>query len=174
MENLRQLVLKEHSKAHALVIADIVRQKPELLDELLDLTFANEEPISRRASWPLRLLYEQWPLLLSNKIVFIINQLETIKSTAVLRNMLALLIKVPIPEDKKTYLLDFCALTILNPQSAIAVVAHASDLFIKIAGNEIELLYELQLMLEQNSVRQSGGIQAKIHLLNKHLKKLNR
>ena len=87
MEELKNLILNEHSKAQALVIADIIQQKPELLKELISYTFANEEPLSRRAAWPLRILNDQNPELLKNRIEEIINHLESIKNSAVLRNI---------------------------------------------------------------------------------------
>jgi hypothetical protein len=174
MKTLKNLILNEHSKAQALVIADIVRQKPELLEELISYTFANEEPLSRRAAWPLRILGDQNPELLQDRIDEIIDRLESIKSSAVLRNILALLVRTEIPENRKTYLLNFSSQAILNPESPSAVIAHAADIFTKIAGNEIILIQELLLMLKQIEPNSSGGIKSKIKHVNMVLRKLEK
>lgn len=174
MEELKKLILDEHSKAQALVIADIVRQKPELIADLFSYTFANEEPLSRRAAWPLRILGDQNPELLKDRIEEIINHLESIKSSAVLRNILALLVNSRIPENKKTYLLNFSSQAILNPESPIAVIAHATGIFIKIADGEIILVKELLLMLEQIGTNSGGGIKSKIKHVKIALQKLEK
>ncbi len=174
METLKDLILAEHSKAHAFVIADIVRQKPELLNNLIAYTFANQEPLSRMASWPLRILHLQNPELFQNRIEELINQLENIQSSAVLRNILALLVTAEIPENKKSYLLDFSSQAILNSESTVAVIAHSADLFTKIADGEIILIEELMLMLELVEPRSSGGIIAKMSQVKTILRKLKK
>lgn len=174
MKTLKDLILAEHSKTQAIVIADIVRQKPELIDDLIAYALANKEPLSRRAAWPLRVLNDQNPELLKNRIENIINHLKNIQSSAVLRNILALLVNAKIPENKKTYLLNFSTQAILNPESPIAVVAHASDLFAKIAVGEIILIKELLLMLEQIEPSSSGGIKSKTRQIKTLLKKLEK
>jgi len=166
MQTLKDLILAEHSKAQANVIANIVGQKPELLNDLLIYVLANEEPLSRRAAWPLRILHQQNPELLKSRIEELINQLENIKSSAVLRNLLALLLQAEIPENKKTYLLDFSAQAILNPESPVAVICHATDLFMHVSNKELVLLQELMLMLMTIEPSQRGGVRAKI----KHVK----
>ena len=163
MTTLKDLILAEHSKAQAILIADIVRQKPELLDELIAYTFANKEPLSRRAGWPLRILHEQNPELFTIHIDQIIASLKIIENQSVLRNILALLAKAKIPEKDKSFLLDFTSLTLLDPKSSIAVIAHAADLFVNIADNEHFFIQELLLMLKQLEISNSGGIIAKIH-----------
>lgn len=174
MQTLKDLILAEHSKAQANVIADIVRQKPELLNELLQYILANEEPLSRRASWPLRILHEQHPELLKSRIGELIYQLANIKSSAVLRNILALLAHAEIPENKKTFLLDFSAQTILNPESPVAVICHATDLFIHVSEKECVLLQELMLMLMTIEPNRSGGVQAKIKQVKATTKNLGK
>lgn len=166
MKTLKDLILDEHSKAQAFMIADIVAQKPELLHELLEYSLANKEPLSRRASWPLRILHAQHPELFAKHFDGLINQLDFISSTPVLRNILSLLVHAELPENKKSYLLSFATKTILNPKSPIAVIAHASDLFIRIADGEQALLKELVLMLDQIGMKESGGIRAKIRQVN--------
>jgi len=174
MEELKNLILNEHSKAQALVIADIVRQKPELITDLFSYTFANEEPLSRRAAWPLRILSDQSPELLKDRIDEIIDHLDDIKSNAVLRNILALLVNAKIPEKKKPFLLNFSTQAILNPESPIAVIAHSADLFIQIAADEIILIKELLLMLEQIDPDGRGGIKSKTRQVKTILHKLEK
>lgn len=173
MITLKQLILSEHSKAQAMLIADIVRQKPELLQELISYTFANEEPLSRRAAWPLRILHEQYPELFEFQIDYFIESLKKNKADqAVLRNILAILSKADIAEDNKSFLLDFVISTLLDPSSSTAVIAYATDLFVNIAKNELILLQELLLILSQLENKNSNGIFAKIRQVKRIADKL--
>ena len=172
METVRDLILAEHSKAQALLIADIVRQKPELLPDLVNHTLSNEEPLSRRAAWPLRILHEKNPELFSDWIPLLIDQLESVHSKAVLRNVLALLSKSTLPENKKAFLLNYSSKIILDPSSPIAVIAFAADLFAKIANQEVVLMEELLLMLKQIEPNTRGGIQSKTRSIIEKTRKL--
>lgn len=57
--SLSDIIMAEHSRAQAEMIADIIVQKPILLDELLKIIFADKEPVSRRAAWPLRFIHKK-------------------------------------------------------------------------------------------------------------------
>lgn len=162
MQTLRDLIFAEHSKAQANFIVDIICQKPILLDDLIEFVLADEELLSRRASWPLRLLHKLAPELFSNHITILIEQLENIKSKSIIRNVLAILKDADLPEDKKAYLLNYCSRSILDPNSPIALIAQASDLFAKIADNEYFLMEELLLMLKQVDCNNRGAIISKI------------
>lgn len=174
MQSLKDLILAEHSKAQANLIVQIIEQKPALISELIDCVFANKEPLSRRAAWPLRLLNDKNHQLLEDKIDEIIKQIPNVKSFAVLRNLIAVLTNSEIPENRKTYLLDYSTAIILNPKSPIALVAHASDLFMNLASSEVILINELVLMLETISINSSAGIKAKLRQVKARAKSLNR
>lgn len=113
----------------------------------------------------MRPFFDKNPAFLKGYVHLLINQLDKIQNKAVLRNVLALLVHATIPENKKSFLLDFSANAILNPESPVAVIAHTSSLFAKIAGDELILIKELILMLELAGSQKSGGIQAKINLI---------
>ncbi|MBN1651786.1 MAG: hypothetical protein JW857_10685 [Bacteroidales bacterium] len=174
METLKALILKEHSKAQALFIADIIHQKPELIDDLIAFTFAQSEPLSRRAAWPLRIIQDQYPELLINKIDSLISMLQKKHDFAVQRNVLALLISAKIPIKQQGFLLDYTTNLLLDLNSPIAVIAHASDLYLKLADNEIILINELILMLEELRPIKSGGIKAKLAHIYKHLDRIKK
>lgn len=174
METLKALILKEHSKAQALFIADIIYQKPELIDELIAFTFAQSEPLSRRAAWPLRIIQDQYPELLKDKIDQLIFHLKEKHDFAVQRNVLALLISAKIPIKQQGFLLDYTTKLLLDPNSPVAIIAHASDLYLKLADREIILINELILMLEELRPIKSGGIKAKLSHIYRYLERLEK
>ncbi len=59
MLELRSLILKEYSKSHSVFVADVLKQKPYLIPELLNIIYLEEEPISRRSAWSLRILFDE-------------------------------------------------------------------------------------------------------------------
>ena len=51
MLELRDLILQEYSKNHAVFIGEVLQQKSYLLPNFLQIIYLEEEPISRRAAW---------------------------------------------------------------------------------------------------------------------------
>ena len=73
---LKSLFLDETSRANTDFVLDIIRQKPELLNELLDLIDLKEEPVSRRAIWVLDIFDESYPELVNPIVDRVIENLS--------------------------------------------------------------------------------------------------
>ncbi len=161
MENLNDIIMAEHSRAQADFIADIVISQPTLLNELVEIVFLNEEPISRRASWPLRIVSDRNPEIVTPVIPQIVKELPIIDSMPIRRALLALLVNVDIPEEFHGELLQFTTGILLNKGSEIAHVIYSTDIYYKLSVNEPDLLNELALMLEQLLPYGSPGVKSK-------------
>ncbi len=97
--SLSEIIMAEHSRSQANMIADIIVQEPALLDELIEIIFANKEPLSRRAAWPLRFIHERNQQLVVPYFPIMIKQLPDVQSIAVQRNLLYVLAYSDIPES---------------------------------------------------------------------------
>ena len=166
--NLSEVIMAEHSKAQAAMIADIIIQKPGLLDELMKIIFAEEEPLLRRAAWPLRFIHERNKYIFNNYFPIIITKLPEIKSIAIQRNLLYILAYSHIPEFYYGRLLDFTSKILLNTSSSVASIIYSIDIFYNLSKNEPELLNELKLMIELLIPHATAGIRSKsLRTLNK-------
>ncbi|MFK5856790.1 MAG: hypothetical protein QM503_11710 [Bacteroidota bacterium] len=163
--------MAEHSRAQAVMIADIIIQKPALLDELLKIIFEEEEPVSRRAAWPLRFILERDKRLMDNYIPIIITKLPEIKSVAIQRNLLFILANSNIPNFFFGRLLEFTSKILLDTSSSVASLIYSIDIFFDTSKNEPDLLNELRLMIELLLPNATAGVRSKCR---KTLKKIDR
>ncbi len=174
MDSLSDIVMAEHSRSQADFIADIVISRPQLIKELLDIVLLNHEPISRRASWPLRIISDRDNKLLEPYVHIIIEQLPNIDNVAIRRAFLAVLVNVVIPEEYHGELLQFLSEVLINAGSPVASLIYSADIFYKISMDEPELLNELKLMLELLIPFGTPGVKSKCRKTIKKIEKNNR
>mgnify|MGYP006935342245 CR=1 FL=1 len=166
--------MAEHSRSQADFIADIVIQQPILIEELLNIVLLNKEPISRRASWPLRIISDRDINILGPYVHTIIKQLPKIHNVAISRAFLAILVNVNIPEEYCGELLQYTSEILINPGSPVASLIYSADIFYKLSIGEPELLNELKLMLELLIPFGSAGVKSKCRKTIKKIEKNNR
>ncbi len=171
MSELRALILQEYSKSHAVFIAHILKEKQSFLPEFLEIIYLEEEPISRRAAWSLRTLFDDDKAVLLPYIDDMIMHLEGIKSAAVLRAFLAIISMTKIDEKWHGFLIQYSSEIILNSQSEIAVKAFAMDIFYQISKTQQDLFYELEEMIDYIYPDGSRGIQNKCRNMTKWIEK---
>lgn len=170
--SLSDIIMAEHSRAQAKMIAGIVIQKPELLDELLEIIFAESEPLSRRAAWPLRFIHEKDEKLLPPYIPMIVSRLPNIQTIAVQRNLLYILAYSDVPESCQGELLQYSSEVLINRSSSVASLIYSLDIFYNIAITEPELLNELKLIIELLLPNATAGVRSKSIKTLKKIKRL--
>lgn len=158
---LTEIIMNEHSKVHAEMIADIIIQQPELLDELLEIIIADKEPLSRRAAWPLRFIFKKDEQLLNSYLPVIIKKLPEVKSEAVRRNFLYILAYSNIPQLYHGELLQYFFELLTDTSTSIAATIYSLDGFYNIARYEPDLLNELVLIIHQLIPVASAGVKSK-------------
>ena len=172
MSELRELILKEYSKDHSVFIAEVLEKKTSLIPELLQIIYLEEEPVSRRAAWSLRTLFDASPKTLNPFIDDIISHLGRIKSPPILRALIAIISKTQIDEKWHGFFLQYTADLILDRKTEIAVKAFSMDIFFQIAKTQTELFNELEQMIEHIYPESSKGIQNKCRNLLKWMEKI--
>ncbi|OFY52132.1 MAG: hypothetical protein A2W85_11960 [Bacteroidetes bacterium GWF2_41_31] len=172
-QSLVDLLMEEHSGQRSELIAMLAFENPEICEELVRLTFSDEDPLSRRAAWPLRKLYDHHPEKIIPYIDYFMFQLRDIKSESVLRTILSILSRCTIPEEHQGTMLEFCEAKILNANTSIASVANCIDIYYAIASGEPDLLRELVLMFEILRPTASAGIKSKMGIIHRKINKLS-
>lgn len=158
---LENLILREFSRSHADFIADIIIQKPELAEILVEIVFENKNPLAKRAVWSLQIAQKKNKHLLKNHIKKIISKLSEVRSHSVQRCLLSVLTTATIPEEKKGFLLDYTTEILTNKNSTVAALIYSIDIYYNIAKKEPELLNELAIMLEFLQPDATPGIASK-------------
>ncbi len=173
MNGLSELIMAEHSRSQADFIADVVLKHPNLISELINIVIADEEPISRRAAWPLRIVSDRNHEIIYPFTPLIIDKLQRIETVSIQRAFLAILINSTIPEDYHGELLQFTSEILLNAGSPVASIIYSADIFYKLSIKEPELLNELKLMLEYQLPFGSAGVKSKCRKIIKKIEKSN-
>ena len=165
---LRDLLEAENSRANTDFALGIILQKPELLDELVELIFLKQEPISRRAIWVLDIYDENHPDLIKPYIGKIIDKLSFEGHDAYRRHSLRILSRHEIPDAKEVNVFDFCLKTVTGNE-ATAPKFHAINILFRFAQKEPGLKHELIAAIELGIQEGTVGLK---NIGQKTLKKL--
>lgn len=168
---LKSLFETETSRANTDFVIGIIFQKPELLNELVDLVFTREEPQSRRAIWALDICDEKKPEWVKPFLDTIIKNLSFEGHDAYKRHSLRILSRHQIPEKYEVKVFDYC-LKIVTGNEATAPKLHAIHVLYQLTLKEPELKQELVAAIELGIIEGSVGLKNIGHKTIKKLKKL--
>ena len=148
--NIRDEILKEHSKKQTRKIATYIGTDETKFRELMELFFANEYIVTQRGAWVVNECAEKHPELIRPYLKKMLDYLATPDlHIAVKRNTMRILHYVDIPKNLlgrvATISFDFYA----SPSEAIAVKVHSMYVLEKICKMEPELIPEFRLLFEQ-------------------------
>lgn len=169
---IRSLFTDETSRATTDFVIRFLMKEPQLLDELLDLIYLKEDPVSRRAIWTLDIFGEEHPEMVEPFIQRIIENLPLDGHDAYKRHSLRILSRHKIPELYEVKVYDYC-LTILTGKEAIATKAHAMHILYRFAKMEPGIRHEVTAAIEIAIEYGSTGLKNIGNKTLKRLKKLN-
>ncbi len=157
--DIRQALLKEHSKKQAARIQGYISNSPERFNELFNLFMDESYRISQRASWPLNLCVEQHPELLDPYFKKLLKKLKSPGlPNAVKRNTLRMFQFVTIPKNAISETYTLCLDLLQNVKEPIAVRVFAMTVAAHIALEIPELKRELLLAIEEQLPHASAGL----------------
>lgn len=148
--NIRDAVLKEHSKKQCNLIVKWVGNDQERFDELFDLFLNDEYRVVQRAGWPISYCVENHPTLIKKHFPKLLKNLnKTGIHDAVKRNSIRLLQHVNIPSRFQGQVMDICFQYISSPTEAVAVKAFSITVLQNLARQYPEIVKEIKLVIEE-------------------------
>src|SRR6476661_5440862 len=121
---LRQEILKEHSKKQCAKIVEWVGSSQQRFNQLFQLFLTDEYRVVQRASWPVSNCVIDHPYFIKRNFSKLINNLHKKEvHNAVKRNSIRLLQYVDIPKKYQGEVLEICFHTISSPTEPVAVKA---------------------------------------------------
>lgn len=122
--NLREQILKEHSKANCIKIVIWVGSNQTRFDELFNLFIKDEYRVVQRAGWPVSNCILAHPEFMKNNFSKLLKNLKRPgMHDAVKRNTVQLLQNIPIPEKYQGEIMSHSFDSISSPLEKIAVKA---------------------------------------------------
>lgn len=150
--NLREEILKEHSKAQCTAIVNWVGASQQRFDELFKLFLNDEYRVAQRAAWPVSYCVIAHPQFIKKHWAALVKNLQQPNlHNAVKRNSIRLLQDIPIPEKYQGSIMDICFNYLQSPAEAVAVKAFSLTVLNNLAKQYPEIIPEVQLILEDQA-----------------------
>lgn len=168
--NLRQQILKEHSKANCTKITNWVGHSQERFDELFYLFLNDEYRVVQRAAWPLSYAVIKYPELIRKHFGQLLKNLHKPGiHDAVKRNTVRLLQYVAIPQKYHGDVMNTCFAYIASPDEPVAVKAFSLTILQHLSLQYPEIKNELKLFIEERWNYETAAFKARAKKILKDL-----
>jgi len=170
--NIREVLLKEHSKAQCNRIVDYIGNNQRRFDDLVNIFLSDEYRVVQRAAWPLSNTTAIHPELIQKHLPDIIAYLKTPGiHNAVKRNVVRLLEKITIPEPLQGTVMDTCFQYIADPKEAVAVKAFSLGILGRMMKTYPEIIPELKLLIEDRLPHDTAAFSSRAKKLLKEMER---
>ena len=160
--NLREEILKEHSKAQSKKIVNWVGSNLQRFDELFSLFLNDEYRVVQRAGWPVSNCVIAHPTLINKHWKELIHNLKQPNlHNAVKRNSIRLMQDIEIPVKYHGEIMDTCFKFLESPEEALAVKVFSMTVLGNLAKTYPEIKPELKLLIEDQLPTQTAGFKSR-------------
>ena len=171
--NLREEILKEHSKAQCNKIVQWVGADQKRFNDLFYLFLHDEYRVVQRAAWPVSYCVMQYPSLINKHWKGLINHLKKANQhNAVKRNGLRLMQEIKIPEKYHGEIMSLCFTFLESPREALAIKVFSMTVLGNLARIYPDIIPELTLIIEDQLPQQSAGFKSRAKKVLKIIKEL--
>ncbi len=167
--DIKEELLKEHSKEQAERIANFIGSDTAKFDKLMQLFMGDHYRTNQRAAWVLSKCADRSPELLTPYIARLIKNLMGDVHVAVKRNTLRVLQDIKIPKDLWGIIVDICFRILKSSEEPIAVKVFGMTVLHNIVKEEPDLKNELKLILEDQLPYGSAGFKSRASKILKTL-----
>ncbi len=173
--NIREALVKEHSKRNTMAIVDFIGEDKERFAELIDVFNTSDYRLVQRAAWPISYIAERAPGLLSPHWKTLFKLIDTNPHPAYKRNLLRTLRMMDeIPTFIHSKVIDVCFQAIPSVHEPAAVRAFAIHIMGKLCKVYPELANELSMMLEVLTDHELPSIRSSARNVLKMLSKISK
>jgi hypothetical protein len=160
--DLREEILKEHSKAQCDKIVKWIGNDQQKFDELFRLFLNDEYRVTQRAAWPLSYSVIAHPPFMKKHLAALINMLKKPNlHNAVKRNAIRLLQYFTIPKKFHGDIMDICFRYVESPNEAVAVKAFSLTVLHNLSKEYPEILPEIKLLIEEQMPHQTAAFKSR-------------
>jgi hypothetical protein len=173
MMNLREEILKEHSKAQCTKIVKWVGSSQPRFDELFCFFLNDEYRVVQRAAWPVSYCVDAHPVLINKHWKMLMDHLKKPDlHDAVKRNSMRFMQEIDLPEKHHGAIMDLCFTYLESPKESLAVKVFSMSVLANLAKYYPEIKAELKLIIEDQLPHQSAGFKSRAKKVLKLLEQL--
>ena len=171
--NLREEILKEHSKAQCTKIVKWVGSNQLRFDELFYLFLNDEYRVVQRSAWPVSYCVDDYPELIKKHWKELMQNLKKPNMhDAVKRNSIRLMQEIELPEMFHGEIMGMCFTYLESPKESLAVKVFSMTVLGNLAKQYPEIKAELKLLIEYQLPHQSAGFRSRAKKVLKDLDKV--
>lgn len=160
--NLREEILKEHSKSQRDKIVAWVGNSKQRFDELFNLFLHDEYRVTQRAAWPVSYCVQEHPEFIRDNFARLLKNLEKPKlHDAIKRNSIRLLQHVAIPKKYQGQVMNICFKYLESPTEAVAIKAFSLTVLSNLAKQYPEIIPEVKLLIEDQLPQQTAAFKSR-------------
>ena len=165
---LRNEILKEHSKKQCNKIVQWVDSNQERFNELFHLFLTDEYRITQRAAWPLSYCAIAHPKLMKANFEKLLNNLKKPNlHDSIKRNTVRLLEAVDIPPKYEGAVMEICFVYLESQHEPVAVKAFSISILGKLAKKYPEIIPEIKLLIEEQLPHQTAAFKSRANQFTK-------
>jgi hypothetical protein len=167
---LREEILKEHSKPHALSIANYACTSTNNFKELMQCFLDDEYRLAQRAAWSVSWAARKKPEMIIPYIKDLVAQLHRSDvHAAVVRNSVRILQEIDIPEKFHGKVMDCCFKFIESHETPIAIKAFSLTILQNLSKKYPEILPELKLIIEERWQHETAAFKSRAKKILKEI-----
>jgi hypothetical protein len=160
--NLREEILKEHSKSQKDRIVDWVGDSKQRFNELFSLFLNDEYRVTQRAAWPVSYCVEAHPEFIKDNFAKLLKNLEKPNlHNSIKRNSIRLLQNVAIPKKYQGQVMNYCFEYLESPTEAVAIKAFSLTVLGNLAKQYPEIIPEVKLLIEDQLPHQTAAFKSR-------------
>ncbi len=169
--NLREEILKEHSKAQCTKIVQWVGNSQQRFNELFSLFLNDGYRVTQRAAWPVSYCVADHPVFIKTNFSKLLKNLQKPNlHDSIKRNSIRLLQHVHIPEKYQGEVMNICFQYVENPAEAVAIKAFSLTVLGNLAKKYPEILPEVKLLIEDQLPHQTAAFKSRAKVFLKQSK----
>jgi hypothetical protein len=159
---IRNEILKEHSRQQCNNIVQWVGNSPERFAQLFHLFLNDEYRVVQRAAWPLSYCVQLHPQLILPHLGKLLKYLDQPGlHNAVKRNGIRLLQYIDVPLRYRGQVMHICFSFLEAPKEAVAVKAFALTVLTRLARHHPEIVSEIQMLIQEQLPHQSAAFKSR-------------
>lgn len=170
--NLRQEILKEHSKPQTMKIASWVGDDKKRFDELMNLFLHDEYRVVQRSAWIVKYVADAHPDWITPYLKKMLEYCRKPVHDAVKRNVIRILEQVEIPKRLQGLAATACFDFLASPEEPVAVKVFSMSVLYNIAREEPDLKSELITLIEEQLEFATPGFRSRGNKILKMLRTL--
>jgi len=160
--DLRNKILKEHTKENCKTIVDWVGNDLKRFNELFHLFLEDENRVTQRAAWPMSYCVIAHPYLMKNNFEKLLGNLNKPNlHDAIKRNTVRLLQSLTIPEKHEGAVMNICFKYLESPTEAVAIKAFALTILGNLSQKYPEIIPEIKLLIEDQLPHQTPAFKVR-------------